>query len=220
VKRAALLLLALGAGCEPFPAERGDLGLADLDAVAVLPIVNRTGVAFDGDEFANILASELVKAGGSRVIRPAQIRAAGEPGESIQTANDAIRFGRRVRASIVLACAITDYDPYDPPKVAIATQVLRVDAGPLSGQDLDRLLQSASWRHGPLAMARDAAAHAVAAFEDVYDAQDPETRRALKLYARGRDSAFAGEREFLAVQSRYLQFVSAQLIQRLSSHGS
>jgi hypothetical protein len=217
VKRAAIVFLTLLAGCVELPEDKPPFELGD---VAVLPIVNRTGVPFDGDEFANILASELVKAGGNRVIRPAQIRAAGEPGESIQTANDALRLGRRVRARLVLACAITDYDPYDPPKVAIATQVLRVDAGPLSGQDLDRLLQSGSWRRGPLSMTRDGAAHALAAFEGVYDAQDPETRRALKLYARGRDSAFAGEREFLAVQSRYLQFVSAQLIQRLSSHGS
>ena len=220
MKRSTLLVLILASGCGPFPEERDGSDLAGLGTVAVLPIVNRTGTGFDGDEFANILASELVKAGAGRVIRPAQIRAAAEPGESIRTANDAVRLGRRVRASVVLACAVTDYDPYEPPKVAIATQLLRVDAGPLSGQDLDRLLQSASWRRGPLSMSRDGAAHALAAFEDVYDAQDPEIRRALKLYARGRDSAFAGEREFLAVQSRYLQFVSAQLIQRLASYGS
>jgi len=217
MKRATIALLAFCAGCMDFPEEAPPFELND---VAVLPIVNRTGVAFDGDEFANILASELVKAGGGRVIRPAQIRAAGEPGESIRTAHDAVRLGRRVRAKVVLACAITDYDPFDPPKVAIAAQLLRVDAGPLSGEDLDRLLQSGSWRRGPLSMSRDGAAHALAAFEDVYDAQDPETRSALRLYARGRDSAFAGEREFLAVQSRYLQFVSARLIQRLSTHGS
>jgi hypothetical protein len=218
--RAAILTVLLLAGCEAFPEETDPQGIPALGTVAVLPIVNRTGVAFDGDEFANILASELVKAGGGRVIRPAQIRAAAEPGESMSTATDAVRAGRRVRATVVLACAITDYDPYDPPKVAIATQVLRVNAGPLSGQDLDRLLQSASWRRGPLSLSRDGAPHAVAAFEDVYDAHDPGTRRAIQLYARGRDSAFVGDREFLAVQSRYLQFVSAQVIQRLSAHGS
>ena len=216
----ALLILVLAAGCGPFPEEGGEAGLATFGSIAVLPIVNRAGVPFDGDEFANILASELVKAGANRVIRPSQIRAAGEPGEAIHTANDAVRFGRRVRAKVVLACAITDYDPYDPPKVAIATQVLRVNADPISGRDLDRLLQSASWRQGPLSMSGDGAGHALLAFEDVYDAHDPETRRALKLYARGREAAFAGEREFLAVQSRYLQFVSAQLVQRLSTNGS
>jgi hypothetical protein len=220
VKLRALFILALAAGCGPYPEEGGEAGLATFGSVAVLPIVNRTGVPFDGDEFANILASELVKAGAIRVIRPAQIRAAGEPGEAIQTANDAVRLGRRVRARVVLACAITDFDPYDPPKVAIAAQVLRVDAGPISGQDLDRLLQSASWRQGPLSLSRDGAGHALVAFEEVYDAHDPATRRAIKLYARGREAAFAGEREFLAVQSRYLQFVSAQLIQRLSTYGS
>lgn len=217
MKRTALLTLALLAGCVEV---RDEAPAPDLGVVAVLPFVNRTGQDFDADEFANILASELVKAGNSRVIRPKQIRAAAEPGEAIRSAEDGVRLGRRLRADVVVACAITDYDPYEPPKVAISTQVLRVAAGPLSGKDLDRLLQSGSWQRGALTLSRGGAAHALAAFENVYDAQDPETRRAIRDYARGRDSAFGGEREFLAVQSRYLQFVSAQVVQRLSSHGS
>ncbi len=220
MKRTAFLALALFSACD-FPeyvAEPTPVG--NLGVVAVLPFVNRSGVRFDDDEFANILASEAVKAGAGRVIRPAQIRAAAQPGESLRTADDALRIGRRMRADVVIACAITDYDPYDPPKVGIATQVLRVAAGAMSGQDLDRLLQSASWQRGPLALSRSGAAHAMAAFEAVYDAQDPETRRALRAYAHGRESAFVGEREFLAVQSRYLQFVSAQVLQRLAAHGS
>jgi hypothetical protein len=220
VKRVAVLALALLAACEPLPEPLEPLPIADLGVVAVLPFVNRTALRFDEDEFANILASEAVKAGAGRVIRPAQIRTAVQPGEAMRSADDAIRVGRRLRADVVIACAITDYDPYDPPKIAISTQVLRVAAGSLSGEDLDRLLQSASWRRGPLALSRSGAAHAVAAFESVYDAQDPETRRALRAYARRRESAFAGEREFLAVQSRYLQFVSAQVLQRLAAHGS
>ena len=220
MKRFAVLMLGLLAGCEPFPEEKDENPLTEFGVVAVLPFVNQTGVAFDADEFANILASELVKAGGVRVLRPAQIRASADPKDTLRSADDAIRLGRRVKADVVLACAITDYDPYDPPKVAISAQLLRVAAGPLSGQDLDRLLQSASWRRGPLTLSRDRAAHALAAFEEVYDAHDPQTRRALQHYAKHRDSAFGGEREYLAVQSRYLEFVSARLIQRLTAHGS
>ena len=218
--RATLLALILIAGCGPLPQEGDDRPVSAFGAVAVLPFVNRTGVAFDGDEFANILASELVKAGAARVLRPAQVRAVEDPGDNVRSAGDAVRLGRRLRADVVIACAVTDYDPYDPPKVALSIQVLKVSAGPASGADLDRMIQSASWRRGPLTVGRDGAAHALAAFEAVYDAQDPETRRALRAYARGRESAFPGEREFLAVQSRYLQFVSAQVIQRLSAYGS
>jgi len=213
VKRAAAILILL-AGCEPFeplPEET----LPGIHVIAVLPFADQTGGStFDADEFANILASELARAAHVRVIRPAQIRAAGE---EISTAADAVRIGRRVRADAVLACAITEYDPYDPPKVAIHAQVLRVAAGPLSSQDLDRVLQSGSWRRGPLAMSRDGAAHAMVAFEEVYDSREKGTRHALRRYVQGRVET---EWEVLAVQSRYLQFVSSQMISRLFSYGS
>jgi hypothetical protein len=214
-------------GCVASSESHGD-PLSGIRVIAVLPFADQTGGAtFDADEFANILASELVKVGGVRVVRPAQIRAAFEAGESLQTADDAIRIGRRVRADAVLACAITDYDPYDPPKVAVSAQLLRVAAGPISSRDLDRLLQSASWRRGPLTMSRDRAGHALAAFEEVYDAHEKQTRMALQAYAQGQigsDSAFLREQEFLAVQSKYLKFVSCRLIYRafeiMSAHGS
>ena len=138
-------------------------------------------------------------------------------GEEIATAGDAVRIGRRVRADAVLACAITEYDPYDPPKVAVSAQFLRVAAGPLSSQDLDRVLQSGSWRRGPLAMSRDGAAHAMMAFEEVYDSRGRETRAALQRYVQGR---LESEGEVLAVQSRYLQFVSNQMIRRMLAYGS
>jgi hypothetical protein len=227
VIRAAALELILLAGCAA-PSESAGEQLSGIRVIAVLPFADHTGGAtFDADEFANILASELVKVGGVRVVRPAQIRAAFEAGEALHTADDAIRIGRRVRADAVLACAITDYDPYDPPKVAVAAQVLRTAAGPISTRELDQLLQSASWRRGALTMSRERAGHALAAFEEVYDAQEKQTRMALQGYARGQigsESAFPREREFLAVQSRYMKFVSWQVICRalelLRAHGS
>ena len=180
------------------------------NVIAVLPFADQTGgSSFDGVEFANILASELVKIG-FRVIRPAQIGA-------VTTTDEAIRAGRRLRADAILACAITEYDPYDPPRVAIAAQILRVETSPQSGQDLDRMLQSGSWRRGPLAMSRDRAGHAVAAFEQVYDSRDRAVRVALQKYVDGRPDA---EREVLAVQSRYLQFVSSLMVWRVISHGT
>lgn len=223
---AAALILLAGCGRQMDHLEDDEYPIADLGVIAVLPFVNQTGSSFDAEEFGNILASELVKIGGGRVIRPAQIRLACAPGDTLRSADDAVRLGRRVRADAVLACAITDYDPYDPPKVAVSAQLFRVAAGSMSGRDLDRLLQSGSWRHGPLTLSRDRAGHALAAFEDVYDAHDSNTRRALRGYIRGqvRDDSPFGEREFLAVQPRYLQFVSSQVIHRameiLASHGS
>lgn len=213
MRRAAALLILLAA-CEPFEPV-ADESTPSIRVVAVLPFADQTGGStFDADEFANILASELARAGNVRVVRPAQIRAAGE---EISTAADAVRIGRRVRADAVLACAITEYDPYDPPKVSISAQFLRVSAGSLSSTDLDRILQSGSWRRGPLEMSRDGAAHAMVAFEAVYDSREKGTRHALRKYVEGR---LESEGEVLAVQSRYLQFVSAQMIRRMFAYGS
>jgi len=140
---------------------------------------------------------------------------------------DEIVRGARDRSTFSneLACAITDYDPYDPPRIAVSAQFLGVTTGARSDADIDRLVQSASWRRGPLTMSRDRAGHALALFEEVYDAHDQATRKALQAYARRHaDSAFVREHEYLAVQSRYLQFVSLQVISRtleiLSAHGS
>ena len=73
----------------------------------------------------------------------------------------------------------------------------------------------------------DRAGHWIAAFEEIYDSHDGRTRSELIAYARKQvegDSAFAHEREFLAVQSRYLQFVSSRVVRRawegLYTHGS
>lgn len=200
MKRALLILLA---GCSAPPAPEPQ---AAIRVVAVLPFADQTGGAgFDGAEFANILASELVKVG-VRVIRPAQI--------GVATVEEAIQLGRKLRADAVLACAVTDYDPYDPPRIAVSAQFLRVAAGPMSGQDLDRMLQSGSWHRGPLTLSRN---HAVLLFEEVYDSRDRETRRAIHEYVEGRTDR---ERDVLAVQSLYLQFVSSRMISRVLPHGS
>ena len=217
------LALVLIAGCTPLPAKPEPL--PPITVVAVLPFANQANGSFDGDEFGNILASELAKIAGVRVVRPSQIRAELQPGETLTSITDAVRAGRRARADAVMACSITDYDPYDPPKVGVSVQFLRVSVQALGAPDLDRLMQSASWKRGPLTM--DRAGHGIAAFEEIYDAHEGRTRSDLIAYARKQvegDSAFAHEREFLAVQSRYLQFVSSRVVRRawegLYTHGS
>ncbi len=209
MRRILIAALALASGCQSTsPAhEKHDIRL-----VAILPSFNETGnSSFDGDVFGGILASEFVKASGVRAIRPAQIRAALNPGEKIRSIDDAIRVARRLGADTVLACAITDYDPYDPPRVAVHAQLLRAESRAMSADDVDRLLQSASWQRGPFAMSRDRAGHALVAFEEVYDARDGGTRKLLTSYA---ERTSLRESDLLAIQPRYLEFVSSRIIFR------
>jgi hypothetical protein len=201
VKRLPLLVLALLAGCAGSDPEPTPMA-AELRQVAILPFFDETGrSSFDGDEFGSILASEVVKAQGIRVIRPAHFK------EKFQSVADAVRAARKLGADTVLACAVTDYDPYDPPRIAVHVQVLRTEPRALSTKELDVLLQSGSWKKGPLPMTRESAPHAVTAFEAVYDARDPETRRRIEAYS-------ARPSDITAVQPRWLQFVSLQILKR------
>jgi hypothetical protein len=209
MRRLPLLILTLALGCTSAPAEPP---APEIRVVAILPFIDETGrAAFDADEFGAILASEFVKASGVRAIRPQHLRAGLEPGEKIAGVQDAIRAARRAGADTVLACAVTDYDPYDPPRISIHAQLLSVESRAMSTQAVDHLIQSASWRKGPLPMTRDAAGHALAAFEEVYDARDASTRTLLAAYAK---RTSLRESDFLAIQPRYLQFVSSQIIHR------
>jgi hypothetical protein len=222
MKRLPLVVLALVLGCRPpHAAEPAPTGVEGR-VVAVLPFVDETGrSSFDGDEFGAILASELVKASGARAIRPAQLRAALGPGETLATVADAVRVARKLGADSILACAVTDYDPYDPPRIGVRAQLLRTEPRTLSAKEVDALLQSASWRRGPLLLTRDSARHAAAAFEEVVDARDVSTRRLATAYA---SRTAVRESELFAVQPRYLQFVSSRIIARAwesaEAHGS
>jgi integrase len=221
VKRLPIVVLAFSLGCR---ATAPDAARAPHETrlVAILPFFDQTGRSdFDGEEFGSILASEFIKASGVSALRPSQLRAAMAPGEKIATVADAVRVARKLGADTVLACSITDYDPYDPPRISVHTQLLGTEPRTLSTQDLDVLLQSASWHKGPLPLTRDGARHALAAFEEVYDARDSGTRRLLRAYA---EKTAMRESELLAVQPRYLQFVSTQIILRVREtafpHGS
>ena len=222
MRRAALVLFLLCGGCSaeswkyksyppnPFP---------DIHVVAVLPMLNGTlDGKFDGMEYGNILASELIKFDGFRVLRPVDFKKAMEAGERINAVEDVLRISRKLKADAVLVTQITDYDPYDPPRVGISVQLLRAQGRSLSGSDIDRIVQSASWRRGPLAMSREKAGNWIDAFETVYDAHEERIRKEVIAYAQAQeesDTPFIGEKEFMAVQSRYLQFVSNQLLNRL-----
>lgn len=218
MKRALSLLLL--AGCSSDGLRYADYGpnpFPEIQTVAVLPVLNQTGQpTFDGDEYGNILASELLKFRGFRAVRPAALRGLGEP--LPKSVEDAVKLGRRLRVDAVLVAMITDHDPYEPPKVAVSVQFLRTGARTVSSADIDRLTQSSSWRKGPFPMSPERAGHWISAFEGVYDAHSAGVRREVVAYARaqeGSDTAFVGEREFLAVSHRYFQFVSNQLLLRL-----
>lgn len=215
--RLLLAVLALGpAACHPRHARRDEADPyppSDLKVVAVLPFTAGPGIRdADTGGFADIFASEWVRVAGVRVVRP---RGAEAPSAGLE---DALRLAREAKADAFVTASVTDYDPYEPPRIGISVQFFRVEARPVSDSEVDRLVQSASWRTGPLRVGREGAGHWITAFERVYDARDRRVRDRLMDYScaqGGRDTAFDRGREFLAVQPKYMQFVSDQVIREI-----
>lgn len=211
MRRAGIVLLLVGCAAPevsaPPPPE-----VRRAPAVAVFASGD-PAIPADPREFAHALASELARAGGFRVIRPGS----GE-GALPTTDEELLRKVRALGADAVIAAALVECDPYDPPRLGVRVQLFRSEAREVSGEEVDRLVRSASWRRGPVALSRAGAPHAAAAFEAVYDAREEGVRAALREFAGrrgGRDSAFPGEGEYLAVQSRYFEFVAHEVARRL-----
>ncbi|HXG60809.1 MAG TPA: hypothetical protein VNO22_05525 [Planctomycetota bacterium] len=210
--RRAVLLLAF-AGCAGPAAPQPPRPEGERPTVVAVLAGSDAAIPADPAEFAQTLASELARAGGLRVLRP-------RPGEGTLPVTDAdlLRKARAAGADAVIAAALVECDPYDPPRLGVRVQLFRTAPREVSGEEVDRLVRSASWRKGPVALSRAGAPHAAAAFEALYDAREEGVRAALREFARrrgGPDSAFPGEGEFLAVQSRYFEFVAHQVVRRL-----
>jgi hypothetical protein len=207
------LLLASSACRTPPPAPAP---ACPLRVVAVLPVSCAEGVRdADLDRFTDIFSSEWVKVAGVRAIRPPWTGgASGKP----PTLEEALRLARDARADAFVAASLTGYDPYDPPRLGISLQYFRVHARTLPDSEVDRLVQSASWRRGPVPLSRDKAGHWITSFERIFDAHDRDVRDRLARYARenaGGGPAGSRERDILAVQPRYMQFVSNQVIHEI-----
>ena len=160
----------------------------------------------------------MIKFQGFEVIRPMVVVASLEQGESIQTVDDAVKLGRRLQADAILAIAVTDHDPYDPPRTALEVQLLRTKAQRMSATEIDRIIQSASWRIGPYDMSSGRAGYLVDAFQRMWDAHSKNIRAEVRQYAdamEDEDTAYRNENQFLAVQSRWIQFVANQAINLL-----
>lgn len=183
--------------------------------VVVLPFYNGTTEQnLDMMEMSNIFASELVKFPGFEVIRPLMVKAALLEGEKIATLEDAIKVGRRLKGDVILAVIVTDHDPYDPPRTALSLQWILTAPRRLSSADIDKLIQSASWK-GPFGIDRASAGHFLESYEHMWDAHSKVVRDEVRAYADAQveeDTAWRDEMQFLAVQERWIQFVSNQAI--------
>ena len=227
MKRFALLTLALCllSSCEMFRDTTYDTKnyprnpFEDIQSVCVLPWLNETGELFDVDQLGNICASELVKFPGFRGIRyPRPVRKIIGEGMVITSIEEALKIGRQLKVDAILAVSVNQFDTFNPPRIAVTVQLLRVTARQLSVAQIDKITMSASWQYGPYDLSRQHAGYFAGAFDAVYDASAQTLQDEIKSYAAAQKAKNRGRQdiqEYLMVQHRFIQFVSSQIINRI-----
>ena len=176
--------------------------------VAVTPALNLSNsVDWDPLQFTDLLASELQTQPGFFVIpvnrTVAQLNRLGKA--TIETPSDAEELARELDADGVVVAAITEFDPYDPPRASLILQYYAFNTATYSGFDPVAASRRAT-DYVPVANAGAPSAAPTVQIQASFDASEAETLELMRTYAAqqsGRQSphdwryASKSQREFL-----------------------
>lgn len=203
----------------PYPAIR---------SVAVLPFADRTHSGIDGVQAGDAVASVLVNCSGlERVVRPEEV-ASRLQGQSIPypptSPEEASALAALLQVDAVVAGALTEHDPYFPPRLGMALELIaspaarqaarRQAAGPAPDGNLESLVRGGQ----PFRITAENADMFQGYVEHVYDAQFWATRAGVEAYAGARvtdDRGFTDGQGVLRRQDEYLRFVGWDMIRTL-----
>lgn len=218
------LLLVLG-GCRSSERRNSveiDGPWLDRATVAVAPALNQSGSTdFDSDRLADLMASEFAHARGVNVIPVSRVLGvlATQGAEQIRSAAHAMEVARLVGADALLVFSVTEYDPYDPPRIGIAAQLYGSWPGQ-RGQRVDpvALTRSTGSAPGGLPPRRRGL---LSQHQRVYDASHDAVVQAIRRYARRRDADESpfGWRKYIVSQQDYFRFCAHETIRNLLQDG-
>jgi len=170
----------------PLPATAG------IEKIAVI-ILNATKQEVDTEEASQIFASELQQFGGMKVF-PAAVTHAAAVQRQYRLPEDAHKLGATLGVDAVLVGFITDYQPYDHPRVGV----------------LLMLYPSAKEAEAGEARAKQT-------FQRVYDSDQKDVAQEVRRFAAARNSQKTplADREYLLVMSKYMHFVADRSLRDL-----
>ncbi len=198
-----------------------------ITTVAILPFfdltdddnLQKTNRGYDSLRLAKIFKQEWSHCLGFSLIEPQRVYVEMQKMGLSWTVGDrlgpekAVKLGRALKADIVVVGAITEFDPYDRPRVGVALQVFYV-GGQSGSLDLSRLQQTG--RPFPVEAGSLGNQHMIAGFEQVYDSQRRRIFAKVQEYAKlGINAEDRGADETQLVIDdidRYLRFVSFEVI--------
>jgi len=206
----ALAVVTAGGGCtRPKPVStvfvpNRALGSA---TVAVAPAINLSGSTdFDPNRFADVMAVELSYADGITVIPVSRVLGvlAVQGKDRIESPVHAAEVLEWLGADAILVFAVTEYEPYDPPRVGISAQVFASGERPKTDQPSvdETTIASAD------------TVRIVAECQQVFDAAHQGVVSAIQSFARNRtaDESPYGWRKYVVSQQGYIQFCCHQTV--------
>lgn len=185
--------------------------------IAVAPAINLTGAHdFDSDRFADLMASELSYAERVSVVPVSRVLnvLTAQGMHDVESPTHAIELARLVGADAILVFAVTEYDPYDPPRVGITAQLYGSRPGTGGGVD-------------PVALSRQAGLTGdagrrnerglLAQTQRVFNAAHEDVVSDIKRYARHRGSRSSpyGWRRFVVSQQDFVRYCCYATIRAL-----
>lgn len=219
-------LLTGGSGCSVMAAYQLDDPRQELRVVAVAPMaINGTGdpeIDVRLDPLSSIFASELVKFNRFSVIRPRKVAEvlAREGLTSIASQKDAARIARLVGADAIIVGEVTDYDPYEPPRIGLKAMLVTVNENLGSGPgSVDRFDFATA---GQLQVPTGAKRSLPAGWIDVeYDMRRERVGLEYKIFSLYQDTrrGLAGA-TFLRITDNFLCFASNLAIRDLFRRAS
>ena len=137
--------------------------------------------------------------------------------EQVASPTHALEIARTVGANAILVFSVTDYDPYDPPRIGISAQLYGAGTGSGVGS-LDPVALSRAGRMSA-SPPRRAGRHrrVIAETQYVFDASHGSIIAGIKRYAalRGADESPFGWRRYVVSQQGFIQYCCHATIQKL-----
>lgn len=218
-----LLCLCIIGGCtpkkQPYGRESRIVIAGKPQVWAVAPVINLSGKRqVDPILQADLLYQQLQAVQGLTVIpvdRTIQAMAAMQIAE-ISSIEEALALCEALGVDGLIVTTITQFDPYNPPKIGAAMQLFRTGRAEAAAVDVNVLARAAADTAAsplPSPLATGPMVQVVG----MYDAANGSVRQAVIDYARGRSdpSGPLGDKEYFVSTDRYAGFVYRQLLEQL-----
>jgi hypothetical protein len=193
----------------PFPAIR---------TFVVAPVMNLSTTArLDMIEVTNALTSELQQVEGVAVVPIGRVYEylAAQQVATVGSPEEARALAQVFHADAVIVAAVTEYDPFVPPRMGLAVQVYTAAVGSTGGAAFDPVQSSRS--AVPFPIGDEAASMPLDAVNRVFSGANTDVEDLARLYARERqsDASPYGWRRFIVNQREFQRLCSYGIIREL-----